>query len=52
MTNEKLLQENEELKNEIEQLKQQLEELEQDLKDNYKPVSYAEQVGFNERDYI
>lgn len=45
-------QEKEELLNEIEHLKEELENFEQQVRDNYKPVSYAEQVGFNERDFI
>lgn len=40
-----------ELNSEIDRLKEQQENLEQDVRDNYKPISYAEQIGYNERDF-
>ena len=40
-----------ELENEIEALQEELEDLKDDVRDNYRPVSYAEQVGYSERDF-
>lgn len=36
---------------EIDRLEEKIEDIEQDRDDNYKPISYAEQVGYNERDF-
>lgn len=36
---------------EIDRLEEKIEDIEQDREDNYKPISYAEQVGYNERDF-
>lgn len=41
-----------ELNSEIDHLKEQHEDFEEDVRDNYKPVSYAEQIGYNERDFF
>ncbi len=32
-------------------LEERIKDIEQDRDDNYKPISYAEQVGYNERDF-
>jgi len=40
-----------ELENDIDDLKEELEDLKADVRDNYRPVSYAEQVGYSERDF-
>lgn len=42
----------EDLKDDLDEVKREYEDLEQDLEDNYKPISYAEQVGYSERDFI
>ena len=42
----------EDLDDEIENWKEKYEELENDIKDNYRPISYAEQVGVSDRDFI
>ena len=39
------------MQDEIDSLNDDLKNLKQDVEDNYKPVSYAEQVGYNERDF-
>lgn len=36
---------------EIHNLEEERKEREQQIEDNYKPISYAEQVGYNERDF-
>ena len=41
-----------ELENDIEDLKEELEDLKDDVRDNYRPVSYAEQVGYSQKDFI
>lgn len=41
-----------ELDNEIDSLKEELEDLKDDVRDNYRPVSYAEQVGYSQKDFI
>lgn len=40
-----------ELEDEKEVVEKELKELKQDVEDNYRPVSYAEQVGYSERDF-
>ena len=42
----------EELVNMIDDLEEKIKHLEQDIEDNYRPISYAEQIGYNERDFI
>lgn len=42
----------EELVNTINSLEEKIKHLEQDIEDNYRPISYAEQIGYNERDFI
>jgi hypothetical protein len=37
---------------EKDELKAEFEEFKQEVEDNYRPVSYAEQVGYNVRDFI
>ena len=39
------------LVHEIDVLKEKQEEFEQDVEDNYRPISYGEQIGFNEKDF-
>ena len=41
----------EEMEDEIEALKEEISDLEDDIRDNYKPMSYAEQVGYCEKDF-
>lgn len=41
-----------ELETEKEEVEDNLKALQQEIEDNYKPISVAEQVGFNERDFI
>ena len=41
----------EDLLTEVDNLQEKYDDLERDLQDNYKPISYAEQVGFSERDF-
>ncbi len=36
----------------VDRLEEEIEDIEQDRDDNYKPISYAEQVGYNERDFL
>lgn len=40
-----------ELEDEIEALQEELEDLKDDVRDNYRPVSYKEQIGYSERDF-
>lgn len=42
----------EDLLSEIDYLKDEMQDMAQDIRDNYKPVSKAEQVGFSERDFL
>lgn len=37
---------------EKEELRLEFEEFKQEVEDNYRPVSYAEQAGYNVRDFI
>jgi predicted phage-related endonuclease len=41
-----------ELEDEKEAVENELKELKQDVEDNYRPVSYAEQVGYSQKDFI
>lgn len=36
---------------EVGRLEEKYKDLEQNLEDNYKPISYSEQVGYREEDY-
>lgn len=42
----------EELVSEYERVEEQLEDLREEIKENYRPVSYKEQVGYNEKDFL
>lgn len=48
---EDILSELEEVIDELEDVKEKFKDYQREVEDNYKPISYAEQVGFNERDY-
>lgn len=37
---------------EVDRLQEEIEDMEQDIQDNYKPISYAEQVGISDSDFI
>lgn len=37
---------------EVDRLEEQIEDIKEDIRDNYKPISYAEQVGINDSDFI
>ena len=37
---------------ELERLQGELNDIEADLRDNYRPISYKEQIGFNEKDFV
>lgn len=51
-TLEGLLNAFEDLINECEYLKDEIGDIEQDRDDNYKPISKAEEIGYNESDFI
>ena len=36
---------------EIDGLEEKIRDREQEIEDNYEPISYAEQIGYNERDF-
>lgn len=36
---------------EIHRLEEEKKDREQEIEDNYRPISYAEQIGYNERDF-
>ena len=38
----------EDLDSDVERLEEELEDLKQDMQDNYKPISEAEKIGWNE----
>ena len=42
----------EDLINECKYLKDEIGEVEQDRDDNYRPISRAEEIGYDERDFI
>ena len=42
----------EELESNLYEANERLTELERDIEDNYKPISYEEQVGISNRDFI
>jgi hypothetical protein len=42
----------EELESNLYEANEKLTELERDIEDNYKPISYAEQTGISDRDFI
>lgn len=35
----------------IEDLKDKIDNLEEDIRENYRPIPYTEQIGYNERDF-
>lgn len=37
---------------EYEHLEEEFEDFKQNVEENYKPISYEEQIGYNERDFI
>ena len=37
---------------EVDRLEEQIEDIKEDIRDNYKPISYAEQVGVRDSDFI
>lgn len=37
---------------ELDKVQKDLDDLEADLRDNYRPISYKEQIGYNEKDYV
>ena len=39
------------LKGDINHLQEEFDDYKADVKDNYKPISYAEQIGYNECDF-
>lgn len=36
---------------ELDKAEEKYKDLERDLEENYKPISYVEQIGYNERDF-
>ena len=48
---EDILTELEEVIDDMEALQEEFDEYKRDVEDNYKPISYAEQIGYNERDF-
>ena len=36
---------------EVGKLEEKIEDIEKDRDENYKPISYAEQIGYNEREF-
>lgn len=48
---EKLINVIEDLLIELDKAEEKYKDLERDLEENYKPISYAEQIGYNERDF-
>lgn len=49
---EEIIEVIEELESNLYEANEKLNELERDLRDNYKPISFAEQVGISDRDFI
>lgn len=49
---EKLINVIEDLLTELDRAKEKIEQIEKDRDENYKPISYAEQVGYNIRDFV
>lgn len=52
MSLEEALNKINELEHELESLKEEYEDYKNQVEENYKPISVAEQVGYNEKDYI
>jgi uncharacterized protein (UPF0335 family) len=48
---EELLTKLEELIDDLENKEEELKDLKQDVEDNYRPLSQAEQIGYNEKDF-
>lgn len=42
----------EDMESELHSLQEEYDDFKQDVKDNYRPMSYAEQVGISDRDFI
>ena len=51
LTMEELFNTIEELNSEISHLQEQFDDFKKEVEDNYKPLSYAELVGYNPRDF-
>ena len=51
ITAENLIAAIEDLMVEVGRLEEKYSDLEKELEENYKPISYAEQIGYNERDF-
>lgn len=41
----------EDLISEINRLEENIEDIKKDIEDNYRPISAAEQIGYNEKDF-
>lgn len=48
---EELLGDYEDLIDENEHLQEKIYDMERDIEENYKPISYAEQIGYNPKDF-
>lgn len=48
---EDVLTELEQVIDDMETLQEEFDDYKRDVEDNYKPISYAEQVGYNPRDF-
>jgi hypothetical protein len=42
----------ENMESELHNLQEEYDDFKQNVEDNYKPISYAEQVGISDRDFI
>jgi hypothetical protein len=42
----------ENMESELHSLQEEYDDFKQNVEDNYKPISYAEQVGISDRDFI
>lgn len=51
LTIEELFSTIEDLNSEISRIQEEFDDFKKDVEDNYKPLSYAEQIGYNERDF-
>lgn len=51
LTMEEIFNTIDELNSEIDRLQEEFDDFKKDVEDNYKPLSYAEQIGYNERDF-
>lgn len=48
---EEILTELEELIDDLEYLKEEFDDYKRDVEDNYRPLTQAEQIGYNEKDF-